>query len=705
MSKEFSRNILEISEYLDIYMHKKTFEYYMAQIYNSILTQNSTSINNRENGISFFSFNIYLNLPFFISQKIFKGIKKKHSDYLSENEFIDYFSTIYFGTLEERAKLLFKILDFNEINKIDINDVQLFLYHLHIFKNIYRDDIDLDLINKIISSFFVNNKPFLNCKQFIEKIKSENSDLLFLLILFFFKYKPFSLEELELFDLHNNYNCIVDDNKSNYKFLDIDPIISPSNNLINYIKRYLRINNLNLIIEEGENLNDEYILNELNDFELDFQKARNNLNIPKNLNKIKKINQTISPQDILESEHDNLLGKGKTEKIESHYSSKIKCEIGLRKNAHDLEIDEITLNKVNLYICGKCLFTYNYNQGNELTIFILNKVLEIEEVGNSVLICYIIGLNPKVLEINFSNENIKNRFIKNIKHSIKFKNINEYYEINDAIGGGSFGRIFMGKEKKTGKIVAIKTIKKQYNLPIEDQNSIFWELSINKIIKHIEISYFIKIYHIFESLSTIYIVMEYAGQDLAHSLSKKWLNSDVIYDYMKQIANGILILNKFGIVHRDLKIQNIILSYENNDINDETNYKMKENIKLIDFGFSTILTCHERTNESYGTLCYISPEMINNEYYNHKIDVWTLGIIGYLLLNHKFPFFDNSFMDCTESQKFEIISKNISEKNVYLDENLFDDPKKKKLAKIVNMCLVKDIEKRANINQILSIFN
>ena len=366
---------------------------------------------------------------------------------------------------------------------------------------------------------------------------------------------------------------------------------------------------------------------------------------------------------------------------------------------------QITLNKVNLYICGKCLFTYNYNQGNELTIFILNKVLEIEEVGNSVLICYIIGLNPKVLEINFSNENIKNRFIKNIKHSIKFKNINEYYEINDAIGGGSFVRIFMGKEKKTGKIVAIKTIKKQYNLPIEDRNSIFWELSINKIIKHIEISYFIKIYHIFESLSTIYIVMEYAGQDLAHSLSKKWLNNDVIYDYMKQIANGILILNKFGIVHRDLKLQNVILSYENNDINDETNYKMKENIKLIDFGFSTILTCHERTNESYGTLCYISPEMINNEYYNHKIDVWTLGIIGYLLLNHKFPFFDNSFMDCTESQKFEIISKNISEKNVYLDENLFDDPKKKKLAKIVNMCLVKDIEKRANINQILSIFN
>ena len=118
--------------------------------------------------------------------------------------------------------------------------------------------------------------------------------------------------------------------------------------------------------------------------------------------------------------------------------------------------------------------------------------------------------------------------------------------------------------------------------------------------------------------------MEYAGQDLAHSISKNWPNSDDIYDYMKQIANGIFILNKFGIIHRDLKIQNIILSYENNDINDETNFKMKENIKLIDFGFSTILSYHEKTNETYGTLCYISPEIINNQYYNHKNDIWTL---------------------------------------------------------------------------------
>ena len=77
MSIEYSRNILEISEYLDIFMPKKCFEYYMSQIYNSIITQNTLDINNREEGISLIKFNIYLNLTFFISKKIKKNKKKK----------------------------------------------------------------------------------------------------------------------------------------------------------------------------------------------------------------------------------------------------------------------------------------------------------------------------------------------------------------------------------------------------------------------------------------------------------------------------------------------------------------------------------------------------------------------------------------------------------------------------------------------------
>ena len=199
--------------------------------------------------------------------------------------------------------------------------------------------------------------------------------------------------------------------------------------------------------------------------------------------------------------------------------------------------------------------------------------------------------------------------------------------------------------------------------------------------------------------------MEYAGEDLEQSLNKFWPNIDIIFDYMKQIANGIFTLNKFGIIHRDLKIQNIILSFENDDINDETNYEMKEKLKLIDFGFSKILSKNEKTNDSFGTLIYISPEIINHDYYDYKEDVWNFGIIGYFFLTQSFPFYDEKIKNCSKSEKLKNIAKNIEEKNVHLNENLYKNPKEKILAKVVNMSLVKDINKRAMIHDIINELN
>ena len=707
MSKEYSKNIMEIVDFIDIFMPKKCFEYFMSMIFNSIKEHNSSKKTKRKKGIDIITFNIYLNLPFFISEKIFNSIKKNPDDEIIESEFINFFSTIYYGKLEERAKLIFNILDFSQNNVIKIDDVKLLSYHFHLIKNTYKDDLDLILIDEMISSIFDNGITSLSYKNFIEKIKNKNSDLLFLFILFFFKFKPFEIEELELFYLHNSSQNFEEENDYNIDILDLYPLISPSKNLFHYIKKYLNINNLNLIDKENVS-DDEEILNELNNFEIDFEKAKNNLNIPKEVNTIQKLGR----KTINSAEEDNSIEispnnrQCKTEKNEKYYLFKSKCEVGIRNNIKDLELHEIHFEKVTIYLSGHSLFIYkSHNNKNSLNIIILKKILEIEEVGNSVLICYIINSNPKVLEINFNLEHTKNRFIKLLKQVVKYKNLNDYYEVNNKIGIGGYGRVFMGKDKKTGKKIAIKSIEKQYNLPLEDQLSIFWELSICKIIKHIQVSYFVKIYHIFESLSHIYIIMEYAGEDLEHSLNKFWPNIDIIFDYMKQIANGIFTLNKFGIIHRDLKIQNIILSFENDDINDETNYEMKEKLKLIDFGFSKILSKNEKTNDSFGTLIYISPEIINHDYYDYKEDVWNFGIIGYFFLTQSFPFFDEKVKNCSKSVKLRNIVKNIEEKNVHLNENLYKNPKEKILAKVVNMSLVKDINKRAMIHDIINELN
>jgi hypothetical protein len=76
MSKEYSKNIMEIVDFIDIFMPKKCFEYFMSMIFNSIKEHNSSKKTKRKKGIDIITFNIYLNLPFFISEKIFNSIKK-----------------------------------------------------------------------------------------------------------------------------------------------------------------------------------------------------------------------------------------------------------------------------------------------------------------------------------------------------------------------------------------------------------------------------------------------------------------------------------------------------------------------------------------------------------------------------------------------------------------------------------------------------
>ena len=401
MLKEYSNNVLQIIQYINIFMPRKAFETYISEMFDSI---------NPKNGINSISFNIYFNLPLFITEKIFKRITKFSKEMeISKREFIDFFSVLYYGSIEERAKLIFQILDFNNENKIYIEDIKLLLYHFHIIKNIYKDEIDLELINKMIFTFFEKDKSWLSYNEYIQKIKTESSDILFLFIILFFKFKPFTLEELELFYLHNDSLLDMETKNNNNEILDLYPIISPSRNLFYYTKRYLGINNLNYIEIEGENEDDENILNELRNFEIDFLIAKNNLNIPSNMSSKKgRINTLIKHKNKLSIEESDLIGKSKTEKTEKCYSFKSKCEIGIRNKIEDLEVDDIPLDKCILYISGNNIYYYK----NSLKIIMLKKILEIEEVGNSVLICYIVDLKPKFLEINFSSTITKNKFVK-----------------------------------------------------------------------------------------------------------------------------------------------------------------------------------------------------------------------------------------------------------------------------------------------------
>ena len=179
--------------------------------------------------------------------------------------------------------------------------------------------------------------------------------------------------------------------------------------------------------------------------------------------------------------------------------------------------------------------------------------------------------------------------------------------------------------------------------------------------------------------------MEYcSGGNLLSYLtnSGEILKENSVKEISSQLLSAIKFLHKYGIVHRDIKLDNILLF----------NLSDLFNIKLIDFGLSTILSYSQFTNEAYGSLCYSAPEIHLEIFYNHKIDIWSFGIVLYFLLSGFFPFDD--YNNCYDNIIYQIINKKVSFPNYSCF--LFSSFEVKEL---INNCLEKDFDKRFNALQ------
>jgi serine/threonine protein kinase len=102
---------------------------------------------------------------------------------------------------------------------------------------------------------------------------------------------------------------------------------------------------------------------------------------------------------------------------------------------------------------------------------------------------------------------------------------------------------------------------------------------------------------------------------------------------MKEVFEGLGYLHEIGIVHRDLKLDNIMMTLAANDSLIENGTP-----KIIDFGLATVLMPKETRTEGYGTIAYCSPEVILRRPYSYQTDVWSMGVVFYILLSGFFPF-------------------------------------------------------------------
>jgi len=154
----------------------------------------------------------------------------------------------------------------------------------------------------------------------------------------------------------------------------------------------------------------------------------------------------------------------------------------------------------------------------------------------------------------------------------------------------------------------------------------------------------VKLYEVFEDDKNFYMVMQLLqGGELFDDIVRRTrYDENDAAAIMIQILSAVNYFHQKGFIHRDLKPENICLDHVRTEIREgEATDESQLRVKLIDFGTARKFTKGKFLRQQIGTPFYMSPEMFNEKKYNEKADIWSLGIVMYILLTGKAPYFGN----------------------------------------------------------------
>ncbi|XP_058499088.1 calcium/calmodulin-dependent protein kinase type 1D-like [Solea solea] len=206
------------------------------------------------------------------------------------------------------------------------------------------------------------------------------------------------------------------------------------------------------------------------------------------------------------------------------------------------------------------------------------------------------------------------------------ENIQEVFDFMEELGSGAFSEVYMVKERKTGKLFAMKCVKKKQKRDLNLEN----EIAVLRRLKHENV---VGMEDFYESQSHYYLVMQLvSGGELFDRILERGVYSEKdASEAIKQVLQAVSYLHQNDVVHRDLKPENILY------------YSADEHSKLMisDFGLSKMVDSGIMST-ACGTPGYVAPEVLAQKPYSKAVDCWSIGVITYILLCGYPPFYEES---------------------------------------------------------------
>ena len=734
-------DILSLYKVSNLYI----FTEYLVNIWRDLSQRNKEE----GKGISRLTFTKYYELNGIISDRLFSTFDLNGDNYLDVKEFVSGMTTLFSGYYEQLLKFIFNLYDFEKNGKIKINDVKLILEYVPIKTNqpkkaqllkyekaefIDRIEVQNEL-STILSNAFGENET-LNLHNFKKVIKERNSDIFLFLLLFIYEKRPFNNDTLSTIEAYNSVNPGDFHRSSSQQFVTqtfhfvAQPtlrsrILSPT------FKNKMSQRSKSLIPEENDDDDEEEKFKDIdtkeyledkknnttNDDNKNEQKDKDNKNEKKNNDDNNKLdapdlkisivpsdnefNSTIIPRrkngqfitfdtskNIEQSEIQNVDLKLPIDDKSFDYSSAVDCD-DIKIINYEGYIYKITKSNKRKKLYFKLVFR---------DLFFYKDKYSKMFIGFHHLADAFVKINPNFkfedrqyysfsliyphVTRNYLLKKKKrlNAWVNHLKKAIDLTVLSEFFDVKGTLGKGKFGLVKLGIHKLTGRKVAIKIINKQ-GLTEQEMQLTKTEIEILKIGQHPNI---ITLYDVIENEEKIYIIMEYcAGSDLFAYIEERnfKLPEKHAAQIIRKLSSAVYYLHSFGIIHRDVKPENILMT-------DKTEYA---DIRLLDFGLSKIVRQGEKCTEPYGTLSYVSPEVLQDIPYDERCDLWSIGVITYLLLSGVLPFDD-------ENNIKEIARKTVYEKTPFYP-TLFQDVSKEAID-FVDKLLQKDPDKRMKMTEL-----